>query len=351
MTRAFMPRASITAVLAMHMRQSMWTVIWACRESRRVFAAMLAASCLVAWTGSAFGLTFHDAEATGVAEYADPISTVGKITDSGILASGVYLGDGKVLTAAHVVDNASSLSFTLNGASYSADAWAWHSNWDTSNIAGGADLAIVQLADPVTPGTSAASPYRDTDELNQQALIVGFGLTGDGEGYDNGSGHQRRAGTNVIDVGYNGSDDDVLVADFDDGTFVNNGVGIVSSSRSPTTYEASLAPGDSGGGVFLYDEAVDEWLLAGINSFGGATGRFDNDDPNGSYGDLSGFTRVSSYADWIDAVFAADLTHPADVEGLLDVNVFPMPIPEPSSALVAAGLLLLAASRRHRTRR
>jgi hypothetical protein len=51
-----------------------------------------------------------------------------------------------------------------------------------------------------------------------------------------------------------------------------------------------IAPGDSGGGMFIGNE------LAGINSFlAHADGK-----PDGTYGDDSAFTRVSMYRDWVE---------------------------------------------------
>ena len=52
-----------------------------------------------------------------------------------------------------------------------------------------------------------------------------------------------------------------------------------------------LAPGDSGGGLFIGDR------LAGINSFLMASDK----NPNGSYTDESAFTRVSLYTNWIES--------------------------------------------------
>jgi hypothetical protein len=56
---------------------------------------------------------------------------VGKVTSSGLLASGTLIADDWVLTAAHVVDAASStLSFTLGSQSYTSTEWVTYSGWD-----------------------------------------------------------------------------------------------------------------------------------------------------------------------------------------------------------------------------
>ena len=56
-----------------------------------------------------------------------------------------------------------------------------------------------------------------------------------------------------------------------------------------------MAPGDSGGGVFV------DGALVGVISVRGTFGQpFDYDNvSNPSYGDISGATRLSAYAEWI----------------------------------------------------
>jgi hypothetical protein len=54
-----------------------------------------------------------------------------------------------------------------------------------------------------------------------------------------------------------------------------------------------VAPGDSGGGVFLNFDS--QFYLAGVISFVAAA----DGNANADYGDVSGFGRVSTFAPWI----------------------------------------------------
>jgi hypothetical protein len=271
------------------------------------------------------------ADAHATLAQADPFASVGQIAGqsaaSAYSASGVYLGDGWVLTAAHVVDTATGLDFTIDGQTYSAEAWAYHADWDPADVTAGADLALVKLTGDVGDTHDAATLYTGSEEVGSLGVSVGYGLTGTGRsGYDPASSTEKRAGTNVIDGVYG---DDVLISDFDSGRFWDNSLG----SSNPTALEYLIAPGDSGGGLFIYDPTLADWTLAGINSFGyGPDGQADSD-----FGDLSGQVRVSSYDDWIADTMTADLTLSFQIlSGTYDQAVF-FVVPEPR---LAAGLLV-----------
>ncbi|MEM6855213.1 MAG: trypsin-like serine protease [Planctomycetota bacterium] len=271
---------------------------------------------------------------------ADPFESVGQIsgttTTSSYTGSGVYLGDGWVLTAAHVVDQASELDFDIDGQTYTAEAWAYHSDWDPSDVAAGADIALIKLTEDVSTGIDGATLYTGTDEVGSLGISVGYGLTGTGlTGYDTQSSLDKRAGTNVVDEVYG---DDVLLSDFDSGYSIHNSTG----SSDATILEYLIAPGDSGGGLFIYDESINDWSLAGINSFGlGLDGEADSD-----FSDISGQTRVSSYDDWITDVMAQDLTQSsATLNSLYSEAVFTV-VPEPTAASFVALLALACLARR-----
>ncbi|MEM1097475.1 MAG: trypsin-like serine protease [Planctomycetota bacterium] len=267
----------------------------------------------------------------------------GSTGTSSYTGSGVYLGDGWILTAAHVVDQAAELSFEIAGQSYAAESWAYHADWNPADVIAGNDLALVKLTEDVSdPSVSAATLYTGTDETGQLGVTVGYGLTGTGfAGYDlSQPADTKRAGTNIVDGVYG---DDVLLSDFDSGWFFHNSTG--SSQR--TELEYLIAPGDSGGGLFLYDEELADWTLAGINSFGyGLDG-----NPDSDFGDVSGQVRVSSHTDWIDATMNAEYWS-SGVTDSLDVvysdAVFFSPVttlPEPIAASVV-GLSLFCLRRR-----
>jgi hypothetical protein len=157
-----------------------------------------------------------------------------------------------------------------------------------------------------------ATFYTGSGEVGQTGTFVGFGLTGTGlTGYQT-LDNQKRAFENVIDGDF-GNPSLVLGSDFDSPhSAAYNAFG----DPTPLSLEGCVAPGDSGGGVFI--TVGSQTYLAGIISFVAAT----DGNANASYGDVSGFGRVSSFLPWIMSV-----------------------IPEPStSALMAmAGLGLLLA--------
>lgn len=118
--------------------------------------------------------------------------------------------------------------------------------------------------------------YTNTDEVGKLATLAGCGLHGTFE-----TGHtfvdtQRRAGSNYIES-------------------IQDSVLVCNPSRNltdkKTSMEFFIAPGDSGGGLFIGNE------LAGIHSFVMARGHA----PKSKYGEESGHTRVSLYADWVES--------------------------------------------------
>jgi hypothetical protein len=276
-----------------------------------------------------------------------PFQSVGRMTgagsDQGFSASGVYMGDQWVLTAAHVVDDANRMSFDLGGRSYQASGWAHHEDWNANQLLGGHDIAMVRLSDPVD-GVEAASLYEGNREWGQVGYSVGYGLTGDGAtGYDRySSTGVRRAGTNVIDA-VAGRDESVLLSDFDSGSGRDNALG----SADPTAYEYVIAPGDSGGGLFVLEDG--QVQLAGLHSFG--WGALDGVS-DASFGDISGHTRVSNFVPWIDRLMSldgqplasagSDLS-PLAGDYIINGELTSLGIPEPATAtmlLLAAGACL-----------
>ena len=116
----------------------------------------------------------------------------------------------------------------------------------------------------------------------------------------------------------------------------------------PTFFEFLIAPGDSGGAVFLFDEG--EMRLAGVNSFLLGLDLVSDAD----YGDRAGATRVSLYNDWIDAVIGGDEDlAPSGAEAipldgsLLRFTASAANVPLPSSLTLALlGLAVLTLRRR-----
>jgi len=225
--------------------------------------------------------------------------------------SGTVVANQWVLTAAHCVDRPASTAAFLRDASFGfVDRIIINPDWQRNNPLGGGDLALLRLSTPIT-GITPAQIYTGRDELGSEATIVGFGRTGTGlTGELPGTGGTLRAGNNIIDVlgAARGWDERILLTDFDNPTNPDDSN---YGDSTPLDLEYSIAPGDSGGAMFILTDAG--WQIAGISSFINST----DGSPNGDYGDSNGFTRVSDYAAWINSVIPTPGTLPMLAGGLM----------------------------------
>jgi hypothetical protein len=226
-------------------------------------------------------------------------STVGQVftqTNSGAFyaASATVIGSNWILTAAHVVDDITSLTFNFASESEAASSWFAHEDWN-GDLGKGYDIALVRFdnLDFGDFGITPATLYRGSDEIGRVGTSVGYGLTGTGStGFISNNDLNKRAGKNVIDAELvtKGKGNRVLLSDFDNPDDPSDSS---YGSVNPLDLEYLIAPGDSGGGLFI------DGMLAGVHSFG--WGRLDG-NPNSDYGDVSGHTRVSSFTSWIDGI-------------------------------------------------
>ena len=195
----------------------------------------------------------------------------------------------------------------------------------------GGDVSILTLTQPVP--ANIATPMRLIDETDalegQLCATVGYGANGVGSsGHQNSADGFRWGGENIIDVygtPASSGGSNIISTDFDDGQAGNNE--IPGSSPTPLQFEATTAPGDSGGPVLV--QIGTEWVIAGVLS-GGTTN-------NSVYGDISWWTGTAVYRSAIENVggeFAAnieitlpngipDFVAPAGGD-ILDVEVVPV---------------------------
>lgn len=178
-----------------------------------------------------------------------PWDYVARLDDGfGARASGIYLGNGYVLTANHV-DNDINQVF-LDGANFTLDG-----SFTPVAIAG-TDMRIMRLAeDPGLPMlpliTSSESAF------SKAATMIGWGVG---------------KGTVVANQGWNWADDTTRVERWGTGTTL----GTYATDQSGVTYlqttfdktkgasTGQLTGGDSGGGLFVNFNGV--WTLVGVNA-------------------------------------------------------------------------------------
>jgi len=229
----------------------------------------------------------------------------------GLLGSGTLVANQWVLTAAHVVEDATpgstTVSFSLgpsiyDATVYEATEWYIHPDWTGSASAAG-DLALIHLSEPVVDA-QPAQLYLGEEEVDLEATIAGYGITGNGLTGASGSSGTKRAGNNLI--GGLGSvlyyPDELILADFDYPDPEATGKAIC------LDLEYLAASGDSGGGWFV--DVEDQTYLAGVTSFATAPdGIIDFD-----YGDVMAATRVGQYLDWIDDYVLLE-SIPGDLNG------------------------------------
>jgi hypothetical protein len=246
------------------------------------------------------GAIRHDRDASRYEALAllPAFQAVGLVVADGVASgSAVLVSADWAVTASHVIREArgDSITIKLPQESLTVETVIFHPD---------ADLALLHLSSSAQ-ATRAATLNTRPDELGRQAVSVGFGMLGNGlqsmgeifRDTDSKIG-VKRAGYNRIDEI---DDSGLLLADFDHPTDARYNM---MGDASPLDLEYLPMPGDSGGGQFI--QVDDTWVLAGITS-GATTPRVDvKGDGNWfnalAYGHIANWTRVSSYAGWMEQI-------------------------------------------------
>ena len=186
-------------------------------------------------------------------------------------ASAVIIKPRWALTAAHVINGAQDDAIHVGDKKYRVAYKIQHADYDEERV-GLHDIALCYVDNDFKLDFYVPL-YRKNDEIGQNVTIAGWGATGNFVTGAKTSDNKRRAGHNKLSSAF---------------------LSVVACSPRKTgrlPLEFMIAPGDSGGGMFIGNE------LAGISSFlAHADGK-----PDGTYGDDSAFTRVSLYVDWIES--------------------------------------------------
>ncbi|HEY1599865.1 MAG TPA: dockerin type I domain-containing protein [Pirellulales bacterium] len=281
----------------------------------------LAACCglLLAMTDIASAVIISTGDGTG--NTTAPVNDPG-FANVGIRGSGtaVYLGDGWVLTAAHVGDG----STMFNNVWYNevAGSAVQLANPPGAGFTTDSDLLLYQIANP---------PDLPSVNISSSAATVGWQVTMIGAGRDRSNSQlaywdsswepsstpstyageiwaatsEIRWGTNIISS-----------AGFLEGVNANSEKSFATTfAQNGTAFEAQGAPGDSGGAVF-HQEASGVWDLAGVMfSISTATGQ-----PWGTsvFGNVTYSADLSAYRNEIYQLIGipGDVNHDGIVNGL-----------------------------------
>lgn len=189
------------------------------------------------------------------------------------MASCVLVSPNHAITAAHAVSGCEPGEIILdNGDRHGITEMSVHPGYDEDTL-GTTDVAVVRTSREFHLNFYPQI-YARRDEIGQVVSICGYGITGTFHTGAVLSDGKKRAGSNTVE----GEIKDMLTC----------AVG----GKRRTSLEFMVAPGDSGGGMFIGNE------VCGINSLVlSPPGRV----PLGQYGDESGHTRLSNpeIREWI----------------------------------------------------
>lgn len=145
------------------------------------------------------------------------------------------------------------------------------------------DIALLRFAAPVTH-VAPIKLYRGSDETDRIVVIPGWGKAGNGRSGIGDHDGLFRVAENMVDQ----AEDGRLRWKFD----------APGPNSRALSLEGISGPGDSGGPALLRTPAG--WAIAGVSSAQNTMG-----GPEGLYGVVESFVRVSEFASWIDGRLAS----------------------------------------------
>lgn len=209
-------------------------------------------------------------------DYGSQFSYIAQISgltheDEPYFASGVAYTDNIIITAAHVLSATKNQTININNKNIDIDHIIIHSKYEAKNF-GYYDIGLIKLKQSIGLDWYPEL-YKEKNESGKVCSLSGFGMTGTFATGAIRSDKNKRAGSNIVD----GVDRGMLIC-------------TPSISIKKTELEFLIAPGDSGGGLFIGNK------LAGIHSCIMANGHKAKSD----YKTESGHTRISDHIQWIE---------------------------------------------------
>lgn len=201
---------------------------------------------------------------------------------------GTLIDDQWAITAAHCAilikqkfENGRKHFVIVNDVEIEVDKVIMYKEWDEpqEDISSLNDIALLHLKTKPLDAMQAKL-YSNEDEIDKLIYMVGRGNIGDGIKGVKSSDMKQRAATNRIET---------ATGNWLSWTFDHPDT----KTKYLTEYEGISGPGDSGGPAFIVEN--DTVYLAGISSW-----QDTKDGPEGLYGVVENYTRVSQYIKWIN---------------------------------------------------